>query len=218
MMNYPIFNSIVNTIETELLKRNIKIERFRTWDENTINATGLEIEIDLSTSSDFVHSITFNFDWDRFREVSLARQLKGMEAHPFLADKKLKSVKVDPIIDIEVVWNFDGDETQSLVPNKIGNNRLDAASEWMEAVTSNINTLLTTEDIITRWHIEVEGDQYGRYLSAIQLLSYFQYTLTRAQSLNDVHRTVKRRFRHLLYKTNKVIQISDDTINQTAAA
>jgi hypothetical protein len=217
-MNYPIFKAIVNTIEAELLKRNIKIERFKTWDENTINATGLEIEIDLSQSSDYVRSLTFNFDWDRFREVSLARQLKGMEEHPFLSDDKLKRVSVDPMIDIEVVWHFDEDETQSFVPSKIGNNRLDAASEWMEAVTHNINTLLTTEDIITRWHIEVEGDQYGRYLSAIQLLSYFQYSLTRTQSYNDVNAYVKRRFRHLLYKTNKVIELADRTIAEAAAA
>ncbi|MGM0589273.1 MAG: hypothetical protein ACQETE_12700 [Bacteroidota bacterium] len=217
-MNYPIFNSIVNTIEAELLKRDIKIERFKTWDENTINATGLEIEIDLTQSSDYVHSITFNFDWDRFREVSLARQLNGMEEHPFLADEKLKNVNVDPIIDIEVMWNFDEDETQSLVPSKIGNQRLDSASQWMEAVTHNINALLTTEDIITRWHIEVEGDEYGRYLSAIQLISYFQYSLMRTKSFNDVHRYVKRRFRHLLYKTNKVIELSDLTIQETAAA
>ena len=39
-------------------------------------------------------------------------------------------------------------------------------------------SLLISDDIITRWHIEVDGDKDGKYLSAINLISYFQYSFT----------------------------------------
>lgn len=217
-MKYPIFNSIINLIESELIKRNINIQSFRSWDESKINATGLEIQIDLQDTSNYIDSLMINFDWDRFRETNLAQQLDGMEAHPFLQDENAMKSTIEPLIDIEVVWQFDEEKSQEIVPTKIGNHRLEAASEWMEQISKQVNELLASDNIITRWHIEVEGDQYGRYLSAINLLSYFQYTLEDLKSLNEVHKYVSRKLQHLLFKTNKVIQIADQTIDKMAAA
>ena len=77
-MEYPLFNSIVRCIEKELENRDIEVTSFRTWDETKINASGLEIVINLRNTSQYIDSLRINFDWDRFREFSLARQLEGM--------------------------------------------------------------------------------------------------------------------------------------------
>lgn len=216
-MTYPIFNSVVNQIESELNKRNVKIKTFRTWNEDRINATGLEIIIDLENRAHFIKSLSFNFDWDRFRETVLARQLEGMEEHPFLQEKNMVSTDISPVIDIEVSWIFDEEKSQPTVPGKNGNHRLEAASEWMEKISADVNELLADDDIITRWHIEVEGDEYGKYLSAINLISYFQYTLADLQSLNGVHEFVTSRLKDLLLKSNKVMKIADQTLESVAA-
>jgi len=216
-MKYPLFDSITNCIEKELKNKNLKTDLFKKWKENTINAAGLEIQIDISNHSSFVQKIKINFDWDLFRELSLARQLKGMDKHPLLQKKHNKLSGLKPTIDIEVMWEFDEQETQSMVPSKIGNQRLDVASKWMEEVNKDVNRLLASEDIITRWHFEVEGDEHGRYLSAINLLSYFQYSFEGLKHLNEVHNYVARRMQHLLYKINRVTKLADSTIQEVAA-
>lgn len=217
MATYPLFHSITNCIKSELRKRKITTTKFRTWEEARINAAGLEIEIDLSEISSYIKHLQINFDWDIFREASLAKQLKGLEEHPLLRNKDLQISAVKPGIDIEIVWLFDDEKAQEIVPSKIGKQRLDYASEWMEQVSKNVNELLFSDDIITRWHIEVEGDEYGRYLSAINLLSYFYYSFEDLKQLNEVHNFISRRLQHLLFKTNKVITLSDNTIQEIAA-
>jgi len=211
-MRYPLFQSIKNCIESEIKDRGIEVQYLKTWKENSINATGLEMQLNISEISSYIKGLHINFDWDLFREISLARQLEGMEKHPLLKNADADTPGLKPNIDIEVVWQFDETETQSIVPSKVGTSRLEAASEWMENVSKNVNSLLVSEDIITRWHIEVEGDEYGRYLSTINLLSYFQYSFEGLHHLNEVHSYVARRMQHLLYRVNKVIQISDNTI------
>lgn len=215
-MIYPIFNSIVNTLESEFAKRDIKLKNFRTWNEDRINATGLEILIDLEGSSDFFKALSINFDWDRFRETTLARQLEGMEEHPFLQDKNQVKSTISPIIDIEVSWIFDERACQPAEPGETTDHRIEAAGNWMEQISKEINNLLADDDIITRWHIEIEGDEYGKYLSAINLISYFQYTLTTLSSLNEVQRFVTRRLQELLIKANKVVKLSETTLATAA--
>ncbi|HKJ34319.1 MAG TPA: hypothetical protein VKA34_21015, partial [Balneolales bacterium] len=175
-MNYPIFNSLVNQIEAELYKRNIKIETFKTWNENTINATGLELVIDIQDMSDYIKSVTLNFDWDKFREISLAKQLNGMKKHPLLIEKPLVPTSIKPTIDIEIAWIFDINKVEEIGDTKTGNYRLELASQWMENINQRVTHLFLTDNIITRWHVEVEGDLHGRYLSEMRLMSYFQYT------------------------------------------
>lgn len=216
-MTYPIFNSVVNRIESELNKRDISIKTFKTWNEDRINATGLEIVIDLSNKAHFLKALSINFDWDRFRETVLARQLDGMEEHPFLQEENMVSTSISPLIDIEVTWLFDEQQSQPQVQAQTGVSRLEAASTWMERISAEVNELLAEDDIITRWHVEVEGDEHGKYLSAINLISYFQYTLTDLESLNAVHQFVGERLQELLLKSNQVMKKSDTIIKEVAA-
>lgn len=216
-MTYPIFNSVVNRIENELNKRDISIKTFKTWNEDRINATGLEIVIDLNNKANYLKSLSINFDWDRFRETVLARQLDGMEEHPFLQEENMVSTSISPLIDIEVTWLFDEKQSQPHVQAQEGVSRLEAASIWMERISAEVNELLAEDDIITRWHVEVEGDEHGKYLSAINLISYFQYTLTDLKSLNAVHQFVTERLQELLLKSNQVMKKSDSIITEVAA-
>lgn len=216
-MTYPIFNSVVNRIESNLSERDLTINSFRTWNEDRINATGLEIEFDLSARSDFLKALSINFDWDRFRETVLAKQLDGMEEHPFLQEENMVSTSISPVIDIEITWLFNEKAPHAELAAHNGNYRLEAASEWMEEISKEVNKLLADDDIITRWHIEVDGTESSKSLSAVNLISYFQYTLTDLKSLNDVHDFVIKCLQELLIKSQKVLNIADQTLESKAA-
>ncbi len=216
-MTYPIFNSVVNRIESDLKERDITINSFRTWNEDRINATGLEIEFDLQKKSNFLKALSINFDWDRFRETVLAKQLTGMEEHPFLQEENMVSTSISPVIDIEITWLFNEKAPHPRLAANNGNHRLEAASQWMEEISKEVNQLYADDDIITRWHIEVEGSESGKYLSAINLISYFQYTLEDLNSLNDVHNFVLKCLQELLVKSNKVLKIAEQTLDTRAA-
>lgn len=216
-MEYPIFQSIVNKIHGSLLKRNINVTKFKTWEESKINATGLEISIDLIQSTTHLKSLSINFDWDRFREASLARQLKGTDTHPILQSEPFSESKVKPVIDIEVTWYFREDRCQPAGTDDDANFRIQKAGEWMKEASDEVNELLISDDIITRWHLEVDGDRNGKYLSAINLISYFQYSFTELTSLKEVHKFVDRKLTHLLYKAKRVVQIADQTVQVHAA-
>lgn len=217
-MHYPIFNSVINTIDTKLEKRGIRAHKFNTWENNKINAAGLELEITLSKVSQFMQSLSINFDWDGFRERALANRLEGMESHPFLKIEKLSETEVIPTIDIEMTWLFDVDLCQPELAGEAGNYRIEKASQWMETVSKRVNELLKEADIITRWHIEIEGDENGKYLSAINLISYFQYQLDGPKSLNEVNQFVSKRLQDLLLKANKVIYLADEILSESVAA
>jgi hypothetical protein len=217
-MQYPIFNSITNTVDINLERRGISTELFKTWENSKINATGLELEINLSNISNYLRSLSINYDWDSFREASLAKKLIGMEDHPFLKIDKLKNTKITPTIDVEIAWFFDEELCQPINPDKNGNYRVENASLWMESVSKDVNELLAEDNIITRWHVEIEGDQNGKYLSAINLISYFQYEFDSPSSLNEVNQFVSRRLQDLLFKANKVINISDKILSKAVAA
>lgn len=216
-MTHPIFNSVIKRIESDLNERDITINTFRTWNEDRINATGLEIEIDLTPKSEYLKALSINFDWDRFRETVLAKQLEGMEEHPFLQEDNMVSTSISPIIDIEITWLFDKKAPHPELAAHNGYHQLEAASNWMEKISQKVNNLLEDDDIITRWHIEVEGSESGKYLSAVNLISYFQYTLANLKSLNDVHEFVIDRLQELLRKSNKVLMTADKTLQAEAA-
>lgn len=217
-MHYPIFNSIVNTIDTQLNLRGISTSKFKTWEDNKINAIGLELIISLGKVSKYIQSISINFDWDSFRETELAQRLEGMENHPLLKFERLTKANIDPTIDIEMTWLFDIGCCQPKIPDLSGNYRLEMASKWMEAISKKVNTLLEEDNIITRWHIEIEGDETGKFLSAINLISYFQYTVTSPTTVNEVQKFVTERLNDLLYKANKVIYQSEEVLQNTIAA
>lgn len=217
-MTYPIFNSVINRIESDLNNRDISINTFRTWNEDRINATGLEIEIDLRKNSDFIKALSINLDWDRFRETVLAKQLDGMEEHPFLQEQNMVSTSISPDIDIEITWLFDEKASHPELATKNGHHKVEIASLWMEEINNEINELLADDDIITRWHVEVEGTQNERYLTAVNLISYFQYTLIELNSLNEVHHFVLKILQELLVKSNRVIKLAEQALQSQAAA
>jgi len=216
-MQYPIFHSIVNKVQASLSKSKINVSKFRTWEETQINATGLEIWIDLTDSTRHLKAVSINIDWDRFRETTIAKQLQGTEKHPLLKAPHLVETNVEPVIDIEVVWYFDQDKCQPDNTNGDGNYRLNVASQWMSEASKQVNELLVTEDIITRWHIEIEGDEKGKYLTAINLISYFQYPLSDLDCLKNVHKYLERKIHNLLYKINRVVRIADNSVMVDAA-
>ncbi|MEX2585141.1 MAG: hypothetical protein WD315_02030 [Balneolaceae bacterium] len=209
----------MNKIKSSLNRSKITISRFKLWEETQINATGLEIWIDLSDSTEYLRGVSINFDWDRFRETRIAQQLDGTEKHPLLKSTHLLETKVEPVLDIEVVWYFDEERCQpdSDQSGENNNYRIDVASRWMEEASRQVNELLSSDEIITRWHIEIEGDEKGRFLTAINLISYFQYKLSDLHSLNGVHLYIEQRIRDLLFKINRVIRITDSTVNVPAA-
>lgn len=216
-MDYPIFQSIVNKINGSLNKKNINVSKFKTWEESKINAAGLEILIDLRDSTNYLKSLSINFDWDRFREASLASQMDGTDTHPVLKSETFTETSVEPVIDVEITWHFREDRCQPSKTNGNTNYRIQKAREWMEQASGKVNELLISDDIITRWHLEVEGDQHGKYLNAINLISYFQYSLTGLQSLCEVHSFVDRKLMHLLYKAKRVVEIADESVYVSAA-
>lgn len=216
-MYYPIFQSIVNTLDQSLKRRNINVTKFKRWNEQKINATGLEIQIDLSQTTRFLDSLTIHFDWDKFREASLARSMKGMNKHPFLKTKNLILHSTEPTIDVEMTWHFKVDECQPAESNGVINHRVDQAAKWMEKASYDISTLLANDDIITRWHLEMDGDKDGRYLTTIDLNSYFQFTFAGLNSLSEVHRFTQKKLLYLLYRAKRIIQIVDTSVNVQAA-
>lgn len=215
-MTYPIFNSFTNKIQSELNNREINIKTFKTWHEDGINATGLEILIDAQSSNNFIKEVSINFDWDRFRETVLAGQLDGLGEHPMLQEENLKSITVSPKIDVEVCWIFDEQRSEIALPDRSESGRLENAGKWMQEINSEVNELFDSDDIITRWHIEVEGNHNGKRLSLVSLISYFQYRLTDLKSLNDAHEFIKRQLQDLLVKSKKIRNISDQTIENAA--
>ncbi len=215
-MTYPIFNSFTNQIQNELTSRAINIKTFKTWHEDRINATGLEILIDVQSNNNFIKEVAINFDWDRFRETVLASQLDGLGEHPMLQEGNLKSTTVSPKIDVEISWVFDEKRSEIALPNLSEGDRLESAGRWIQEINSEVNKILNSNDVVTRWHIEVEGNHTGKRLSTVSLISYFQYQLADLKSLNEAHYFVKRQLQDLLVKSKKVRKISDHTIENAA--
>lgn len=216
-MQYPIFQSVVNKINSSLDNRKINVVKFKTWEEAKINAAGLEILIDLKDSTNHLTDLSINFDWDSFREAALANQLSGTNDHPLLKADHLTKSSINPAIDIEMVWNFDVKKCQPDSTNGHENYRIQMAGEWMDRVSKQVNELLISDDIITRWHLAIDGDETGKYLTAINLLSYFQFPVGNLKTLNEVHDFVGRKLTHLLYKANKIIKIADNSVMIHAA-
>jgi hypothetical protein len=215
-MEYPIFNSIINKIKTDLQNRDIKTQKFRVWRDTTINAIGLDLEIDTSNASDHISTLNIHLDWDRFREVNLARQLEGMQNHPMLKRADLSDIKVKPRIDVEVNWVFNIDRFYDSLNDRKGKVRVDAAGKWMDVINKKIRGIIQSDEL-TRWHVEIEGDTEGRYLSVMSLISYFDYELDGICILNDLHTFIGRRLQQILVKTNKVIMVADKSYLEVAA-
>lgn len=215
-MNYPIFSALVNQIETRLASRSVNVDQFRVWNEEKINATGLEIGMDLSDSSRTVRRVVVNLDWDKFREANLAKKLPGMDKHPLLKTGTYTSSKVSPYIDVETIWFFDEQVLYDRLESTVGNRRIEAASQWMESINKEISKILTEENLITRWHVDIEGDIHGRYVTDMSLISYMQYHLDQFKSLNNIHEYLEQNIQLIFQRTGKIIRIASRTIEKAA--
>jgi hypothetical protein len=217
-MQYPIFQAIINRIQSSLKEREIHDVRARIWTEKEIHATGLEIKVDLSDQSPWIKEASIHFDWDSFRERSLAKQLKGTSNHPFLSIPFLKSSTVPPNLDVEVSWAFDLESFQVANPNSKDLVAIDAASRWMEEINQILRTTFSSRSLLSRWHIEIMGDEKGRTLSSAQLITYYQFSLEHLKSLQDVHKTIDRRLIQLLFISRKVVESANGVLSHYAAA
>lgn len=217
-MKYPIFNTFINRIKSDLNRKNIEPAEFNVWTDETINATGLEIKIDLSSLSNHVRDVTINFDWDKFREINCARQLPGMEKHPLLASNiTVEHSSVLPGMDVEVTWNLKPDVVLNGHSENVDSDRIERASIWMDNINKRIHDTLPADYIISRWHIEVDGDTVGRYLSTMSLISYFQFTLNQMNDLNQILEFISKKLQLILVRSNRIIQIAESSLKSVAA-
>lgn len=212
---YPLFDSIADHVR-EGLKGN-PINRLKRWNNDMINATGLEISSELGENLP-VKAVTINFDWDRFKEIRLAKQL-GLSEHPLINQKTnaapLKATA--PSIEIEVIWHIKPPSSGGISDDKLGDHRLRQASKWMEQISHDVNTLLVVDKVISRWHIDIEGDLHGKYISDAMLIAYFNYDLSQLRSIEEVDGYVRKRINYLIYKTTKVIKITRSVLKELAA-
>ncbi len=217
-MKYPIFNTFINRIKSDLNRKNIEPAAFNVWTDETINATGLEIKIDLTGVSEHVRDVTINFDWDKFREINCARQLPGMEKHPLLTTNILvEHSSVLPGMDVEVTWNLRPDVILNEKSEVADADRIERASVWMDTINKRIHDTLPADYIISRWHIEVDGDTVGRYLSTMSLISYFQFTLNQMTDLNQILEFISKKLQLILIRSNRIIQIAESSLKSIAA-
>lgn len=215
-MKYPIFKSMIKKIETELSKRNITPSKFRLWNDPTINAAGLELALEPNDPGCGVREITINLDWDSFREAKLASQMEGMAKHPLIKKRDLLSGKVPVTIDIETAWHFDEKQIIDMPLNGDIEARISYASMWMNSLNQELAFVLQTGRLLHRWHIEVDGDQHGRYISAMSLLLYHQYSFSNAKKLSEVHKEVSIKLDSILRKSSLVLDLARKTRPQAA--
>lgn len=210
-MKYPIFDSIIKNIENEITKRGIVPTKFKVWKESTIHATGLELTLDIHGHPSGVKEITINFDWDSFREAKLAHQMKGMKKHPLVNRKDLIESKVGLTLDIETAWHFDEEQIIRLETAGNVDARIKYASEWMKALNNEISSLTPFEKSISRWHIEVDGDKHGKFLSAMSLLTYQQYSLDDITELGGIHAKVSGKLQSILSRSLRILELAGRT-------
>lgn len=213
---YPLFDSIAKHV-TNGLKGN-PVNRIKRWHNEMLNATGLEIRADLGFAGP-IKSVTINFDWDRFKEFGLAKQLK-MQEHPLIIQENKESAplkNVLPSIEIEVAWHISPPISGHVNDDRLGDERLKQASIWMQQISHDVNTLLVVDKVISRWHIDIEGDMHGKFISDAMLMAYFNYDLSELRSIEQVDKFVKKRLNYLIYKTGKVIKIARNVLKEAAA-
>jgi hypothetical protein len=212
MTEYPIFQSIVHQIESELQRHHIYPRRFKTWDENAINATGLEIIVDLPELNPVIKSIIINFDWDKFREASMAKQMQGMSKHPLLHRRQTISSTVTPSLDIEIAWQLNETIPLTLSQKHLGTDRVNLARTWMDAINHASAAIMIQDHSLSRWHIDIEGDLKGKYLSQMTFISYLTITFEGIESLSELHHIVRRKLNQVLWMSEKIILIAKTSL------
>ncbi|MGM0739128.1 MAG: hypothetical protein ACQETM_08230, partial [Bacteroidota bacterium] len=100
--------------------------------------------------------------------------------------------------------------------SRVGNRRMEAASHWMEHINKELKRVFTHENLITRWHMEIEGDIHGRYVTDMSLISYLQYPLDAFTSLNDIQSHLEENFQVILQRTDAIMAIASRTLEKAA--
>ena len=88
----------------------------------------------------------------------------------------------------------------------------------MEEVNRQFRETFSSRSLLSRWHIELAGDGEGKRLESAELITYFQFTLEHLSTLQQVHTTVERRLKQLLFVSRKVVQYANGILPQYAAA
>lgn len=210
-MQNPIFNSIIKKIQVELQNRGITPIKFRIWKDSTIFATGLELGIEIVDATAGIKELNINLDWDKFREIRMARQLKGMDKHPLLQQPLPANSRVNPTIDVEVCWVFDEKAITNTLDEAATDGRLRYASSWMNALNEQLSLVLPTDKLISRWHLDVATDEKGKYVSAMNLITYYQYSLKNVDDINQIHTQISARLETILSRTKQVLQLAGKT-------
>jgi hypothetical protein len=216
MIEYPIFQSIVHQIDSELHRHHIHPRRFKTWVESAINATGLEIIVDMPELNPVIKSIIINFDWDKFREASMAKQMQGMSKHPLLLSRKGISSAVTPSLDIEIAWQLNETIPLVLSEHRLGTDRVGIARLWMDAINKAAASIMIQDHSLSRWHIDIEGDLKGKYLSQMTFISYLTLSFEGIESLNELHQIIRRKFSQVLWMSEKIISIAKTSLPQAS--
>lgn len=215
-MKFPIFEAIVKHIEIELGKRSILIDSLIPWERPDINAKGIELIVHLENYSDTLKNMTINLDWDKFREVKLARTLEGMEKHPFIKESLINYENIRTVMDVEVIWNLNPEVILGINNPVTATSRLNLASEWMENINKRFNFLLKKENVMTRWHVEFEGDFKGRYVSNMSLITYYQLSFSEANTIFDVNRTVLTRLKSIQNTSRRLLILTKECLPDAA--
>ena len=141
-----------------------------------------------------------------------------MNNHPFLKEglKNLESIK--PMLDVEVIWNLNPEVIMNLSNEITATSRLNWASEWMDNISKRSNFLLGNEDVMTRWHVEFEGDLNGRYVSNMSLITYYQVSLAESQSVSDINSAILKRLRRIQNITRKLVFLTSDCLPKAMSA
>jgi hypothetical protein len=63
--------------------------------------------------------------------------------------------------------------------------------------------------------VEIEGDNDGKYLSNIQLISYYQFDLSHTKDMQDLQHFVEKSLKSLLVRSSRIIKISEAIIEQS---
>lgn len=209
-MKYPIFNSVINKIQTELSFKEIKTEKFRVWTDSTINATGLETSINVSHEQTGIKELHINFDWDVYRELAVAKQLNGMGRHPLLKEESISPLKYNPTIDVEISWHFDTNGIYDSLHSATNEEKFEYASLWMKSINEKLHLALPTEKLISRWHVDVTSGKNGKFVAAMSLITYFQYSLSGMNELNDIHGQISKVIQSILQRNTRVLKLVNE--------
>jgi hypothetical protein len=71
---------------------------------------------------------------------------------------------------------------------------------------------LPVEHSLSRWHVDIDGDFEGRFISQMTFITYFTIPLASIDSLSALHLRVDRKLQVLLLTTDRMMQLARRTL------